>query len=441
MRAPRPLAAALLLLVVSCSAPAPRDEPLGHTKPITFSILEDYDKGQSLTEVAADFRLFEALGVTTWRGSFGWDDYEPSPGVYDFAWLHEFVALAARHDIGLRPYVAYTPAWAASGGSDDQVWNDPPERLADWSRFVGRLASALAPYPNVLSFEVYNEQNATQWWDGTPAEYAAVLEAASSAIRGAGGDDQVLFGGMTYADLDWMQALCDEHGVGGAFDILPIHAYPETWNPETVESYLQPEWFGGEFLASVDGWCGEKPVWLNEIGFATLPGERDERDQANWWARAIATYVAVPRVEHIGIYEIREPPLALGVIGGAENYHLGIVRRDGSRKLAFHTIRRLVALLDTGTLTVADATLGVETVAGEPGELYHHLFIRPDGSQVLAVWDKTASPTLRLTLPRSGWQAVEYALDGSGRVHPRFDGRALLVRLAPGEVRLFHVLP
>src|SRR5829696_3271646 len=84
-------------------------------KPLTFSILEDYDKGDDLAEVGRDFDLMHELGVATWRGSFGWDDFEPEPGRYDFTWLHEFAAFAASRRIVLRPYLGYTPAWAAGG--------------------------------------------------------------------------------------------------------------------------------------------------------------------------------------------------------------------------------------------------------------------------------------------------------------------------------------
>ena len=44
------------------------------TKPISFAILEDYDKGADLGKVARDFARFRELGVPVWRGSFGWDD-------------------------------------------------------------------------------------------------------------------------------------------------------------------------------------------------------------------------------------------------------------------------------------------------------------------------------------------------------------------------------
>src|SRR5438045_7474054 len=118
--------AARLIIVVALVADAAcggsaglsRSHPQGsRQKRLAFSILEDYDKGDDLADVDKDFDLFRQLGVTTWRGSFGWDDYEPSPGAYDFAWLHRFADLAAARGITLRPYIGYTPRWAAAGGA------------------------------------------------------------------------------------------------------------------------------------------------------------------------------------------------------------------------------------------------------------------------------------------------------------------------------------
>lgn len=257
--------AIFLLLTVSCSALYTRGTPAPFSKRISFSILEDYDKGENLKEVAADFALFRELGVTTWRGSFGWDDYEPSRGNYDFAWLHRFAELAARNDITLRPYIGYTPEWAArQGGADKAAWNNPPASLDDWYRFVFTLVSAMKQHPNVLSFEIYNEENAPLWWDGSPKDYNEVLSYGSSAIRAAGGDDQVFFGGMTYPDLEWVEAACLTYDNGKSFDILPFHAYPETWtDPDTaVENYLH-QGFTDDFIPETDAWCGKKPIWIN----------------------------------------------------------------------------------------------------------------------------------------------------------------------------------
>ncbi|HXF65039.1 MAG TPA: hypothetical protein VNK95_25660 [Caldilineaceae bacterium] len=57
-----------------------------------------------------------------------------------------------------------------------------------------------------------------------------------------------------------------------------------------------------------------------------------------------------------------------------------------SRRLI--TIDLLTDLLDTGTLTPVDEAARVEVTGGAAGELYHHLFLRPDGQQVLFVYDR-----------------------------------------------------
>ncbi len=176
-------------------------------KPVSFAILEDYDKGDDLAAVARDFALLQELEIDTLRCSFGWDDYEPEPGVYDFAWLRQFVALADQYGIRLRPYIAYTPEWAGVEGTDDgMVWNNPPRSLEQWSDFVYALASTFADAPNVLSYEIYNEENTTFWWDGSVEQYGATLHAAAQAIRRADPDAQVLLGGLVYPDDDWLRS-------------------------------------------------------------------------------------------------------------------------------------------------------------------------------------------------------------------------------------------
>lgn len=81
----------------------------------------------------------------------------------------------------------------------------------------------------------------------------------------------------------------------------------------------------------------------------------------------------------------------------------------------------------------------MEVTAGKKGELYHHLFVRPDGRQVLLVWDKQGTPTLRLRA-RAEATVTEYALDGTPMPFTSFDGRVLSnVQLAPGMVRIFEI--
>ncbi|HYC33990.1 MAG TPA: beta-galactosidase, partial [Gemmatimonadales bacterium] len=394
---PRSLRCALALLLAACApSPAPAPASPGF-KPLSFAVLEDYDKGASLDSVARDFALMRELGVPAWRGSFGWDDYEPDPGRYDFAWLDRFATLADTMGIELHPYLGYTPAWAAAGGRDDQAWNDPPRSPEAWTAFAGALGGELGDHPSLRSWEIYNEENVPLWWDGSAEEYAEVLRGGAEALRKADPGTRILLGGMVWPDLEWLETACAR---GASFDVLPFHAYPETWTPEsvTVERYLGPR-FAEDFVAEADRMCGRRPIWINETGFATVPGTT-EAEQAAWWARAFATFLAAPRIEHLGIYELRDQRLDTPVIGDAPNYYLGLLRRDGTRKPAFETVKLLVRLFGRDSIAPDDGALRVEAASGAAGELHHHLFIRPDGRRLAFVWDRRAAPTVRLTTER-----------------------------------------
>jgi polysaccharide biosynthesis protein PslG len=412
----------------------------GITKPVSFAVLEDYDKGTPLSRVAADFALFRELGVPVWRGSFGWDDYEPTRGRFDFTWLNRFAALADSMGITLRPYLGYTPAWSARGGADENVWNDPPRRIEDWSRFVQTLASSLRRHRSVVSFEIYNEENVPLWWDGSAGDYAQVLATGAAAARQGNPRLRVLLGGMVWPDAGWLESACDRGQ--SPFDVLPFHAYPETWTPDsvTVERYLGPG-FQRDFLEQADRLCGRKPVWINETGFATSPGKSEEQ-QAQWWARAFATFLAAPRVEHLGIYEIRDQEAGTPVIGDSPNYYLGLIRRDGGKKLAFETVKLLVGLFGSDSVTVLDSMLSVRVSGGHAGKLYHHLFVRPDGRYLVFVWDGSGSPTLELELPAPVQSVTSFALSGQGSRWNDAEGRVIRsVTLQPGEVRIFETGP
>jgi polysaccharide biosynthesis protein PslG len=409
-------------------------------KKVSFAVLDDYDKGDDLADVANDFQLMKELGIYTMRTSFGWDDYEPERGKYDFDWLQRFVALAAQNGIQLRPYIGYTPKWAGKPGKDNEDWNNPPADYRAWHDFVYQLVSALKPYGNVVSYEIYNEENAPLWWDGSIDEYKETLRTGALAVKAADPKAQVLIGGFVFPDINWLYAIT-KAGYAKYFDIAAFHAYPETWTEPgvVVENYLDAKY--RDYFVPYDKKLGEgEPIWINEMGFATSPG-KSEREQAAWWARAVSTFLADPEIEHIGVYEIKDRLAETKVIGDAPNYYLGLTYTDRRKKLAFSTVKMLSSLLNTGTLTVADAGAKI-VVGGAPGKLYHHVFKRPDGKQVVFVYDREASPTVKITLPFKGKTAYRYDLAGNALAYDDFDGQTLQdVRLTAGDVAIFRIDP
>lgn len=408
------------------------------TKPVSFAVLEDYDKGDDLNDVALDFQLLNELGISQMRCSFGWDDYEPRKGQFDFAWLKQFVALANQYGIQLRPYLAYTAPWAGVHGSDGLYWNDPPANLQDWYNFVYQLAFALKDYPNILSYEIYNEENDSFWWEGGIYKYGNTLKQAALAIRAADPGTKVILGGFVFPDFDWLFPLVDA-GLSNDYDILPFHAYPETWEDSAAEDYLDVQYY--DYFVPENQSGGNKPIWVNEMGFATTPGKTEE-EQANWFLRATSTFLADASIQELGFYEIKDLPIGDPALGDDANYHLGLTQVDRTRKLAFSTVQMISSLLNVGTITTADSDARVTVTAGRARQLYSHLFKRPDGSQILFVYDKASNPTVQVQLKTTGRKAYRYNLDGTFALYPAFDGKKLQeVTLSAGNVSVFRIDP
>ena len=433
-----------MLLVGGCAPgmiPQPEADLPPGVKRVSFAVLEDYDKGDDLKDIAQDFALMNELEIDTMRCSFGWDDYEPVRGQYDFAWLEEFASLAEGYGIKLRPYVAYTPEWAGATDSDDIVWNNPPGDYEDWYNFVYQLAMALRDHPNVLSYEIYNEMNLDLWWDGSVEQYMETLKQGAEAVRAADPDAQIILGGLAEPDYRWTQELM-KSGYARYYDILAFHAYAETWgDANMVAEKLLGREYQNRFLPQHKKYGEGEPIWINEMGYATTP-DRTEEQQANWWARAVSTFLAEPEIEHIGVYEIKDLDPGVEAIGDDKNYYLGLTYKDRTKKLAFHTVDLLTDLLDTGTLTVADAEVEVIVEEGNDKYLYYHLFKRPDGAQVLFVWDRVNNPTLTIKLKSRGSSADNYSLAGEATTYSAFDGTTLKdIHLTAGNVEIFRINP
>jgi hypothetical protein len=433
----------------SAQAPVSSPEPpvvlSAAAKSVEFALLEDYDKGQRLDEVAKDFALFRQLGVRVWRGSFGWDDFEPEQGAYDFEWLGRFAALAADNGLTLRPYIGYTPAWAAAGRRyDDTLWNDPPRDIDEWRAFVRALVAAMQLYRNVASYEIYNEENVSMWWDGSAAEYNEVLAAASDEIRGLDPRAQVVLGGMVWPDESWLDAACKQSRNASVFDVVAFHAYPETWTKADVrvETYLDAA-YRQQFLQSVRD-CGGKPIWINETGFPSLPNQPgSEQEQARWWVRAVATFVSAPEITHIGIFELKDRRRDAEASDDSPNYHLGITNSDRTPKLAFATVRMLVSMLGTRPIEAIDDALAVRVVQGSAAP-HVHAFRRADGTLLVFAWNDAGTATIEIGLPyvtgSGAARAFSYALDGSAKPYKHFSKATLReVELQPRDVRVFSI--
>lgn len=391
-KAPYLLVVATLLLACDAkqaNAPVPKPEPasIAALRRVPLGLCEDYpEETRSLDEVKRDLAVLQAAGVDVLRVSIGWDGVEPEKDEYDFAFWDAFVELAVEHSgIRLIPYVAYTPRWN-SDGTPEAFWKTPPRDLAEFSEIMSLLATRYRG--RIHSWEIWNEPDNRDYWIGTVAEYAVLLEAGSLAVRRADPGAQVVFGGLA-GGVHFLREIFDEHAGSERVDVVNLHAYYETWNPNPVETLTE---YLDEVSETVQRHGGREAIWLAEIGYSNYraPGEKISAPyehtlgfQGVMLMRTLALALAHPAPSLIAWYEVKDPSASAPMIGDDHNRHLGVAFGDYARKPAFSALAFAQSLFGPGFVSV-DSYVRVSRRPASDVEL--RAFVTARGSLVVIAW-------------------------------------------------------
>jgi hypothetical protein len=208
-----------------------------------------------------------------------WYSIEPSPGTYDQNQLAEYRAFFAALPPGTKVDVTVSgsPAWANGGSSNPAT---PPVNDQSFAGFLTYLANAFGS--SVSAWEIWNEEDVTQNWIGTPAQYASLLKAADSAIKAVNPNATVILGGLTANDYPFLSSVYAAGG-GSGFDAVALHTddacsltspYAFAFNPGTQVinrwSFLGFTTVHGVMAANGDS---AKPIYMTEFGWSTTKTE------------------------------------------------------------------------------------------------------------------------------------------------------------------------
>lgn len=389
---------------------------LGGQRQVALGLCEDYpEETRSIDEVRRDLALLEAARVDVLRVSIGWDSVEPRRDAYDFAFWDEVVELATEAGVRLIPYVAYTPEWN-SDGSPEAFWKTPPRDLREFTELMRLLAERYRG--RIRSWEIWNEPDNRDYWLGSAEDYGALLAAGAEGVRAGDPDAQVVLGGLA-GDVDFLRELFDEHGAAGRVDVVNLHGYYETWNPNPLETF--PEYVA-EVTSVLERHGGRQALWMAEVGYSDLAppagsfvGRRYDYEhtpefQAVVLVRTLALLFAEPAVSLIAWYELKDARPADVVIGDAHNRHLGVTTADHRPKPALDALAFMSEQFGAGFRSV-DHELRVHTGSGA----VVRGFVTAARGLVLVAW----LPTHERPVPPAAESAP-----------PRRDGRRELVRVS-----------
>lgn len=431
----RVFAAALSLTGLSAGLAAAEGQTA--TPIIHFAVDQDYfPQQESVGRVAEDFILAHKLSVRIIRTGIGWDDTNPRPGQYRWEFWSRVIASANAAGIEVRPYYAYTPAWAGA------AYNSPPRNDADFTRACGVMARTVGA--RVPSLEIWNEPDNTAFWTGAAKPYGQLLRGCAEAIRAAGKGAAVVLGGLVYLDSPWLAK--SGARAPGAYDIAAFHQYTETpWDPTTVEKIASPaDYFGGYDRLSQRG---AVPIWMDEGGASTDASlGYSEASQASWIRRTVASLLDEPGrpLNLFGLYQLRDPdpkfPRPIGDAVARRFFsHTGLFTVDGRPKLGAATYGDLVRLFD-GHRTTPEPGVVYQIASGRLSVDFRlHAVSLEDGRQVVTIWDRRASSSGVIRLRAAGAIAFLHLPDGQVRKVADFDGfRLPVARLNAGAIPLLY---
>jgi hypothetical protein len=186
--------------------------------------------------------------------------------------------------------------YAAAGVRAADFWC-PPASAQDFADYVGAVVErydadgvADAPgSPRVAAWQIWNEPNHWETWPGSPAEYAAILQAGYAAAKSADPTAVVATGGLYVLDGGWADGVGHQDGLrflGDAiaaspaawrsFDALAVHPYMPDVAPDQPGLYGAVSLWGR--LSAARAWLDERtaglggparPLWVSELGWST----------------------------------------------------------------------------------------------------------------------------------------------------------------------------
>ena len=236
----------------------------------------------------------------------------------DFSGLDEVVALAQRYDLSVVGDLLTIPTWMA----DCATPTSTPSRCAtdDLSGYASVISQIAARAdPAIRDWEVWNEPDTTQFFDGTPQQYALMLRTAHDAIKSVDPADNVLLGGVSsVAATGWLAQVFATPGADAihAFDIANLHERGDLWQ-------LAPDVAGFRQFLATQGFDG--PLWITEHGYPSDPQyQYDPGYTGGAAAQASFLEASVPTLIDAGAAEVfvterdnlSGPFASEGVLGG-----------------------------------------------------------------------------------------------------------------------------
>lgn len=247
----------------------------------------------SSTGIPADDNRYQnalRLGAAWNRWPLYWNEVELNPGQYIWDAYDRLVVDDIEHNLSINAILLGRPPFQADGNSirglNEPVFTDGSDipgagkvinPANPWASFVFSAVSRYRPggtlavqraWTNgegIRVWEVWNEPDHKQFWQGSYRQYARLLKVAYLSAHHAYPEANVMFGGLLYpTPVNWLAQVLSifstdpqRQANNWYMDSVGVHSYAYPWRSGWLVRYAK------QTLRAYDL---DRPIWLNESG-------------------------------------------------------------------------------------------------------------------------------------------------------------------------------
>lgn len=242
-----------------------------------------------------------------WDNGTAWSQIELAKG--EFKWDNLDGAIATSESRGLTDIlyvIGTTPAWAAADPTNLNASDYPqpgaaeaPANISDWSEWVTAVVTRYKG--RISSYQIWNEANLANFFNGTPKQMAELTKVAYDIIKAIDPEAQVVSASPSTRlvksfDRFFPKYLEELATLGWPVDVMAIHTYPDATGDPTVRAALIVK--AQDFLKASG--APTLPLWDTELNYG-LAGPGDIPKEEITGARAagfvVRTYIDDLRLE------------------------------------------------------------------------------------------------------------------------------------------------
>ncbi|HEX8525203.1 MAG TPA: hypothetical protein VF669_23330 [Tepidisphaeraceae bacterium] len=283
--------------------------------------------------------ILATLDVKHLRTGISWADYHREGGKAWYGWQMDRLRQSG---LEILLSIWHTPPSISEGGA----CNSPPRRLLDYADLIDRVITDYGDSFHHL--ELWNEPNNKMKWnfvdfDPRWEKFGEMIKNAAHWAQHRG--CHTVLGGMIPVDHHWLNLMRD-YGTLQFIDVVGIHAFPGMWFTGAPNWDWYRDWTGWEDkLAYIASHTNGRPIWVTETGIATWDLAYNHESKFDLQVQSLNDLIYSPgeRFYFYSLIDLDPEREAIEGFHVDENeYHMGLIKHDGTRKDAYYRMQDLL---------------------------------------------------------------------------------------------------